>query len=134
MKTFTSLSLVLFLSCCSINTYATELRLMAGDDSVITKICMAAANDSVRKVKLNLRKLTGGSAISVRPFINSIRCNDQYIGIFAKTLNAKNTFAYLDRYTNKKNRNRKAQVTIKKVAIKDGINKGKTVALLINGN
>jgi len=134
MKIFTSLSLVLFLSCCSINTYATELKLMAGDGSITTQICMAAANDNVRSVKLNLRKLTGGAAVSVRPIINSLRCNNQYIGNFAKTLNAPNTFAYLDRHTYKKNKKRQAHIAIKKVANEDGKNKEKTVALLISGN
>ena len=133
MKAFTSLTLVLLF--CSNNTYATELKLIASDNNMITKICMAAAADNTKVMIRNIRKLKISRQVTpTRALINSLHCNNQYIGNFAKTLDAQNTFAYLDQYTNKKNKKRQANITIIKVANEQGVNKGKTVARLVSGN
>jgi len=132
MKTFTSLSIILF--CCSINTYAADFEFIAEDNKRITKVCMAAVTDNTEVMKANLRMLRGGSVLSFRTLINSIKCNNQYIGNLAKTYNAQNTLAYLDQYTNKKNKKRQENITIRKVASEKGINKEKTIVVLVGSN
>ncbi len=133
MKIFTSLSLILF--CCSVNTYAAEFKFVAGDNKSTTKICMAAATDNSKVMIRDLRILKQrGAALSFRSFINLLQCNNQYIGNFAKTYNAQNTFAYLDKYTNQRNKKRQANITIKKIANEQEINKEKAIVVLVGSN
>jgi hypothetical protein len=133
MKTFTSLLLILF--CCSINSYAAEIKFIAEDNKSTTKICMAAVTNNTKVMIGNLRMLSlRGSALSYRTLINSIQCNKQYIGNFAKTYDAQNTFAYLDQFTNKRNKKRQTNITIKKVANEQGENNEKTIVVLVGSN
>ena len=135
MKTFTSFLISLILFCCSINTYAAEYEFIADDNKFTTKICMAAVTDNTEVMVSKLRMLSRrGTALRFRTFINTIKCNDQYIGHFAKTYNAQNTFAYLDQYTNKWNKNRQANITIKDLANEQGINKDENVLVLVSSN
>jgi len=133
MKTFKSLSLVLF--CCSINTNAAEFKFVAEDNKSTTMICMAAVTNNTEVMTRNLRMLRlKGSALGYRTIINSIQCNNQYIGNFAKNYNALNTFAYLDQFTNKRNKKRQTSTTIEKVSNQQEINKEKTIVVLVGSN
>ncbi|WNC67939.1 DUF3718 domain-containing protein [Thalassotalea nanhaiensis] len=132
MKTFTSL-LILF--CFSINTHASEFKFIASDNKITTKICMAAVTDNTKVMISKLRMLSRrGSALSFRTFVNSMQCNNQYIGNFAKTYDAQNTSDYLDRYTNKWNKNRQTKVTMKDLANERRKDKDKTIVVLVASN
>ena len=133
MKTFISLSLILF--CCSINTYADEFKFIAGDTKSTTKICIDAVTDKPEILANRLRKISRrGTALNLRTFINSLKCNNQYIGHFAKTYNAQKTFAYLDQFTNRMNKKHQANIIVKNLAKEQGINKAKTIVVLVSSN
>ena len=135
MKTFTSFLISLILFCCSINTYAAEYEFIADDNKFTTKICMAAVTDNTEVMVRKLRMLSRrGTALRFRTFINTIKCNDQYIGHFAKTYNAQNTFAYLDQYTNKWNKKHQANISIIDIVKEQGINKEKAIVVLVASN
>jgi hypothetical protein len=132
MKTFTSLSLSIILFSGSINTYAAEYKFIAGDNKMTTQICMAAVTDNTKVLISHLRKLSQrGTALSFRSFVNTIECNDQFIANFAKIYHAENAFSYLDRYTNKRNKNRQANITIKDIAKKKTLDKTDTLIVLV---
>ena len=132
MKSSTSISLSLILFCFSINTFAAELRFVANDNKTTTQVCMAAVTDNTEVMIKKIRKLSRrGTALSFRTFVNSIKCNNQYIGNFAKIYNAQNTFAYLDQYTNNSNKKNQSNITIRNIANEQGINKQKTVVVLV---
>ncbi|GAA0858369.1 hypothetical protein [Aliiglaciecola litoralis] len=117
MKKFTSLSVILL--CTSISTYAAEYEFIAGDSSIETKTCIAAVTNDTEAMISNLKMLgRRGTSLSYRSFVNSFWCNDQYIGNFAKTYHAENSLAYLDKYTNKWNKKRQSNITIKDLASK----------------
>jgi hypothetical protein len=133
MKIFTSLLLILF--CFSINTYAAEFKFVTGDNKSTTKACMAAVTDKTEVMISKLQMLSRrGTALSFRSFINTIKCNNQYIGNFALTYNAQNSFAYLDRYTNRSNKKRQANITIEDLANEQRKNMEKTIVVLVSSN
>jgi hypothetical protein len=130
----TSLFLLISLYFSSI-TYAAEFEFIADDNKRITKVCMAAVTDNTKVMISKLRMLSrGGTALSFRSFINSIECNNQYIGNFTKTYNAQNAFTYLNQYTNKRNKKRQANITITDIANEQGINQEKTIVVLVASN
>ena len=124
MKTFTSLlipislpipipiplSLSLILFCVLINTFAAELRFVANNKKTTTQVCMAAVTDNTEVMINKIRRLSRrGTAPSFCTFVNSIKCNNQFIANFAKTYNAQTVFAYLDQCTNSSNKKTKAK-------------------------
>jgi len=130
MKKFTLISLILF--CCSINTYAAEF--VAGDNTHETKICMAAVNDNTQVMVSKLRMLSIKTALRYRSMINIIECNGQFIGNFTKKYHAENTSAYLAKYTNKRNKKRQSNITIKDLANEQGVNKEENIIVLVRSN
>ena len=135
MKAFTSLSISLFLFCFSINTFAAEYEFVAQDNKSTTKICMAAVTDNTEVMISKIRMLSRrGTALNFRSFVNTLKCNDQYIGNFAKTYDAQNTFDYLNKYTNKSNKKRQASITIKDIAYNQAKDSEKTIVVLVGSN
>jgi hypothetical protein len=132
MKNITSLSLILF--CCSINIYAAELEFIADNNKNTTKVCMAAVTDNTKVMINKLRRLSGGTGLKFLTFINLIQCNNQFIGNFALKYNAQNTFAYLDQYTNRRNKNRQGIITIKDIANEQGKNQDRPIVVLVASN
>ena len=128
-STLTSIALILF--SCSIDTYATEYKFVAQDNAKATQICMAAVTDNTQVLRSKIQRLTFESTRSFRSIVNSILCNNQYVGHFAKTYNAQNTFAYLDKYTNKRNKKLESKVTINDIAYETGLDKQKTIIVLV---
>ena len=135
MKKLTSLSISIILLCCSINTYAGEFTFIANDNKSTTKICLAAVTDNTDVMISKLRMLSQrGTALSFRSFVNTIQCNNQYIGNFAKTYNAQNTFDYLDKYTNKWNKSRQSNITIRDFAKAQGNSMDQDIVVLVASN
>ena len=110
---------------------ANKFNFIANDNKRITKACVAAATDQTKVMRDNLRRESRNrSVLSFRTFVNLIKCNDEYIGNFARKYGAQNTFSYLDKYTNLKNRKRQPIITIKKLSYK----KENTKTVLISSN
>ena len=133
MKTFTLLTLVSL--CFSINAYAGEITFVAQDNKNTTKICLSAVTDNTEVMISKLRMLSQrGTALSFRSFVNTIQCNNQYIGNFAKTYGAQSTFEYLDKYTNKWNKNRQSNITISDIAKAQGNSMDQDIVVLVASN
>ena len=131
MKNVTPLALILF--CFSTGTLATDFKFVASDNKGTTQICIAAATDNTEVMISNLKKLSRrGTSLSYRTFINSIQCNNQFIGNFAKTYNAKNTSAYLDKHTNHWNKNGQSKITVEDIA--KAQNSEQNMVVLVGGN
>lgn len=131
MKIFKSLSVILF--CCSNSAYAAEYEFAAVDNTIETKICIAAVTDNTEVMISNLKKLSQrGTALAFRSFVNGFSCNKQYIGNFAKTYHAENSFAYLDKYTNKWNKKRQGSITVTDIASQQTLEDQGTVVVLVS--
>ena len=131
MKKVTPLASILF--CFSTVTLATDFNFVASDNKSTTQVCLAAATDNTEVMISKLQKLSRrGTALSYRTFINSIQCNNQFIGNFAKTYNAKNTSAYLDQYTNQWNKNHQSKITVEEIA--KAQNGERTMVVSVAGN
>ncbi len=131
MKVLTLLLVILFF--CSFNTYANGFKFISDDNKITTKICIAAASDNTEVMISKIRMLSQrGTALSVRSFINTLRCNNQYIGNFARTYNAQSTFIYLDKYTNRDNKKRQSNITISDIAIAQEKNNEKNKIVLVS--
>ena len=100
-----SLIILVFLAF-SVN--ATQYKFVGTDNSFATKVCVFAGTDN----KLKLKRAKQYSFDSSRAIANSVRCNDMSIGGFAKKYHAMNTFKYLNKLTNAKNRDYDTKVEI----------------------
>ena len=115
MKTISLLGSVIIFS--SFSTNATELTFEAADNNAATQICMAAATDNTQEMVSKLKALSRrGTALSYQSFVNTIRCNDQYIGHFADIYDAQKSGAYLAKYTNNFNKKTKGETSIRDLA------------------
>ncbi|MFT6267255.1 MAG: hypothetical protein ACJAVV_000045 [Alphaproteobacteria bacterium] len=133
MKIFISTSISLVLFGCSLNIYASEFEFLVKDTSNTTKVCMAAVTDDAELMKRQIKRLSqNGTALSFRTVVNLIQCNKQYIGNFAKKYNAQDTFTYLDKYTNRKNKQRQANFVIKDIAYEQTKGKAKPIVVLVS--
>lgn len=85
----------IILSFLAFNSYSTQYKFIASDNSFATKVCILAGSDNKGK----LRRAKQFSFDSGRTIANTVRCNDMNIASFAKKYNAMNTFNYLNRLT-----------------------------------
>ena len=133
MKTLTLVSLILL--CSSIKSNAAEFEFIADDDKHTTKICIAAATDNTKVMIDGLRRLSQkATVLNYRSIVNLIRCNNQYIGSFAKAYNAQKSFVYLSKYTSKRNQMRQTNITIKAIANEQKLSADETVVVLVASN
>ena len=89
-----------------------------------------AVTDNTEDLIKRLRRLSQrGTALKLRAIINSLECNNQYIGNFAKTYNAQNTYTYLDRYTNRSNKKLESKITINDIAYEQGKEKQESMVV-----
>lgn len=61
-------------------------------------------------------------------------CNNQYIGNFAKKYDAYDTFEYLDRYTNRRNKNRQSNISIRDYSKVPEKNSEKGIVVLVTSH
>ncbi|MBV1911670.1 MAG: DUF3718 domain-containing protein [Kangiellaceae bacterium] len=76
---------------------AAQYVFIAGDDSVETRLCIAAAENKVMKFKNTARLVSSSKSIN-RKIARKLKCNDQTIADFAYQYDAYRTVKYLDRY------------------------------------
>jgi len=107
----------------TMSSNANHYQFVAGDNSIETKICVAAVTNDKHALKRKIRR----SGDHVRSIARNLMCNDQIIANFAYMYNASETFAYLDRYTPKKYKTNRPSVTIQDITAKHG----KTTVVLI---
>lgn len=88
----------------SFQAQAAEYQFIAEDRSASTRLCVAAAQDDVTEVRRQVRKLRTAPHIQYKTVINAVRCNGQVAAHFAQTYGATDTFSYLFKYTEKRNK------------------------------
>lgn len=134
MKIFTS-TILIVLAFFSTNSYAADFEFIAKDNSRTTRVCIAAVTDNTNVMIKGIRRLSqSGTALSFRLFVNTIKCNNQYIGNFAQKYNAQNTFDYLEQYTNRWNKKHRTNTTIKDIVNEQGKEQGKNIVVLVASN
>jgi len=100
----------------SFNANATKYKFIAADSSIETKMCVFAASNNKLGLKSSMRFSTRNSSINARKFtVNNILCNDMVMAHFAHKYDALDTFAYLNRFTAKKNKIPTTTVKIKDI-------------------
>ena len=81
---------------------AEELIVVPGDSSLETKICMAAFNNDLSKLKSTISKVApqaaGYRAWKLRSVARKYKCNDTNIVNFARRFDATNTVGLLAKY------------------------------------
>ena len=122
MKTLKLISAIIAMGF-TVSSNANNYQFVAADNSIETKICVAAVTNNKQALKRKIRM----SGIRVRSIARSLMCNDQIVANFAYMYNASETFAYLDRYTPKKFKSNRPSVTIQDIAAIHG----KTTVVLI---
>lgn len=100
MKTLT-VTLISGLIFCANSVQAGDFKFVAGNDSIYTKFCVAAANNNL--MQYNMR--VNNSGLSDRHVAQATLCNGENIANFAAKYNAQRTAKHINRY-------RKGNVTI----------------------
>ena len=91
---------------------ASETNFIANDNTIETRLCIAAATDDSSTLKSLIRRTYKRHT---REVANNFNCNGVSMARFAYDFNAKNTFEYLNRYSHASNRV-KQSVIIKDLA------------------
>ena len=101
----------------SLNVSATQYKFIAADNRIETKICVYAGSNNKLGLKRALKQSTWNYGVVNRRFsVNNITCNDMVMAHFAHKYNAVDTFSYLNRLTNKKDKIITTSVDIKDIA------------------
>jgi len=102
---------------CATNLHATEYQFVANDYSSATRFCIAAGEGDLDGLRYQIRKLRQSPHLQYKTIVNSIRCNGQIAAQFANTHGATNTFEYLYRLTDDKNRKHIGRTSVEEVAL-----------------
>ena len=103
---------------CATSVHATEYQFVADDRSSATRFCIAAGEGDVDGLRNQIRKLRQSSPhIQYKTIVNSIRCNGQIAAQFANAYGATNTFEYLYRLTDDRNRKHIGRTAVEEVAL-----------------
>lgn len=100
---------------------------IAGNDTTETKLCIAAAEDNLKRYKKTARALSMKKSIH-RTLAEKLDCNDQSVLAFAQEYDAHSTAGFISRYS-------KEQVIIKREVsevAKASIDDGKTIYVTVN--
>lgn len=104
MKTrYTLLSL--FLTGLSFSAIADRYEFIAGDSSLETQTCIAAATDDKLGLRKTVRKMPMPSGVfrtehaRMKGVANGLKCNGDVIATFARKYDALITYEYLNKYT-----------------------------------
>jgi hypothetical protein len=122
MKTFNLISVIVAAGF-SLGSNAANYQFEGVDNSIETKICIAAVTNDKKSLKRKIRM----SGAGVRSIARSLMCNEQIVANFAYKYNALETSGYLDRYTPKKYKTNRPSVTIQDITAIHG----KTTVVLI---
>lgn len=110
----------------TMSAHAENYKFVVADNSIDSKMCLDAVTNDRSALQHSIRK----SGATVRWTARHLKCNDQIVANFAYRYNASDTFALLNRYTLKKDKQQRPAVTIKDLAAVQG----KTVVVLIASN
>ncbi|WP_286264558.1 DUF3718 domain-containing protein [Thalassotalea atypica] len=115
MRTLTTLtSSILALSIgISSSAFAQQYKFIGTDNSLATKMCVSAGSNDSRKLKSTIRRNKSANQYQV---VNNFTCNGLSMAKFAYKYEANDTYEYLNKYSNIKNRVTPS-VTIKDVAL-----------------
>ncbi|PKI17207.1 DUF3718 domain-containing protein [Colwellia sp. 12G3] len=100
----------------SFSANATKYKFIAEDRSIETKICVFAGSNNKLGLKHALRQSTGSAITNNRFSVNNITCNDMVMAHFAHKYDAFDTYSYLNRLTNSKNKIPTTSIEIKDVS------------------
>ena len=106
----------------TMSTNASEYQFIAVDNSVDTKMCLAAVTNNKKALKRLMYKTHfevpkfNRIHYGVRIVARKLLCNDLIIANFAYKYQAADTLAYLDRYTSRKDKKKRPTVTIRDIA------------------
>lgn len=78
---------------------AAQYVFVAGNDSLETKVCIAAAENNLTKYKKKVSLLSTKRTPTYRLIANTLRCNDKNVANFASHYGANKTAAFIGRYT-----------------------------------
>jgi hypothetical protein len=78
---------------------ATQYVFVPGDNSLGTKICIAAAENNLPKYKRQVRLTSVKKVPDYRIIANTLTCNDQNLARFAMQYQANKTAAFINRYS-----------------------------------
>ncbi len=104
---------------------ASETNFIAKDNTIETRLCIAAASDDSSTLKSLIRH---SYKRHTREIANNFNCNGVSLARFAYDFDAKNTFEYLNRYSHSSNRV-KQSVIIKDLAANKTKKMPKTVVV-----
>jgi len=104
---------------------AAEKKFVATDDSIETKICIAAAKNNLRQYKRTVDSLSHRKSIQ-RKVANKLLCNDENVYGFAKRYQADKVAGYLSRYV-------KHEVTVKR-ELSDRIQKSESEIISVSAD
>jgi hypothetical protein len=116
MKVLHLISVVVVAACFTFSANATTYQFVGSDNSIETKICLAAVTND-KQVLLRKIRMTGKK---VRIIASYLMCNDQIVANFAYKYGAQVTATYLDRYTPKKYKEQRPEVTIQDITAIQG--------------
>jgi len=77
---------------------AAQYVFVPGNDSLETKICIAAAENNLMRYKHKVRLLSTKKTPTYRVVANTLRCNDTSLAKFALKYDADKTAAFIGRY------------------------------------
>jgi hypothetical protein len=136
MKMLNLISAVVVLGFTVSSNAAANYQFVGADNTIGTKICLAAVTNDMNELRLNIMRSSAGTRgvhTGARKVARTLMCNDQIVANFAYQYEASETFEYLDRYTPKKYKNKRPEVTIKDIVAKNG-QQGETIVVLIASN
>ena len=114
----------------SFQAQAAEYDFIAEDNSATTRLCIAAATDDVAEVRKQVRNLRTAPHIQYKTVVNSVRCNGEVAASFAHTYGAMETFSYLFKYTEKRNKRGIPRTSVEEV-VSNAPGKGEQETILI---
>jgi hypothetical protein len=132
MKMLNLISAVVVLAFTGSSNAAVNYQFVAADNSIDTKICLAAVTNDIKELRLNIMSSAGtrGVHTGARKVARTLMCNDQIVANFAYQYHASKTFEYLDRYTPKKYKGKRPDVTIQDI-IASNANQEETTVVLV---
>jgi hypothetical protein len=133
MKMLNLISAVVVLAFTGSSNAAVNYQFVAADNSIDTKICLAAVTNDMNKLRLNIMRSSAsarGVHSGARTVARTLMCNDQIVANFAYQYHASKTFEYLDLYTPKKYKGKRPDVTIQDI-IASNANQEETTVVLV---
>lgn len=111
MKAFSAVTLfIIVFTLFSGKANAASTTFVAGDDTLATKLCIAAVSNDVQKTKSHINRLALMAGINTGMYsktkfaTDDIRCNNTNLVNFTAQYNAKDTFEYFNKRAEKKYR------------------------------